>query len=84
MRIVDTGGEFLEIMFPWAIGMSDLDYEIEESVDFSIWTPIENETVGKIDRGDTEDVTFRFPLPLADSPNRFYRLAASPPDSGQN
>ena len=68
----------VQFVFPWANGLSDVQYGLEYSTDLSAWHPLASQVVSAVNAGLTSTVTLSSALSAATGSQVFVRLVVSP------
>jgi len=74
----EPGGDtFMTLTFPWADGMTDVDFSAETSTDLVTWSPATAEVITTVQEGQVKILTVKVTSPVVAAEQMFARLAVN-------
>jgi len=72
----EPGGDtFMTLTFPWADGMTDVDFSVETSTDLVTWSPATAEVIETVQQGEVKILALKLTPSVGDAEQMFARLA---------
>ena len=74
----EPGGDtFMTLTFPWADGMTDVEWGVETSPDLALWVPATAEVIATVQEGAVKILTVKVTPSVGGAETMFARLAVN-------